>query len=70
MIKQYVPIERSLKLKPKNNTIVLVNNSKDINCDISRKQPNIEYLLNPSKANNIIKNILNEETRITRINER
>lgn len=70
MINQQLQIDRSLKLKPYNNTIVLVNNSNDINCEISLTQPNIEYLLHPEKANNIIKNILNEDPRYTRINER
>ena len=44
-------MDRSLKVKPYNNTIVLDNNSIEINCDISRTQPNIEYLLQPEKAN-------------------
>ena len=50
-------IEISLKLQMKNDNIVVHINSKDINWEIIRIQPNIEYLLLPENADKIINNI-------------
>ena len=44
---------RSLKPKLINIINVLVNNSKDINCEIIRILPNMVCLLHPVKAVNI-----------------
>ena len=41
----------------KNDNIVVHINSKDINWEIIRIQPNIEYLLLPENADKIIDNI-------------
>ena len=41
----------------KNDNIVVHINSKDINWEIIRIQPNIEYLLLPENADKIINNI-------------
>ena len=50
-------IEISLKLVIKNNNIVVHINSNDINWEIIRIQPNMEYLLLPENADKIMNNI-------------
>ena len=62
-------IEISLKLQIKNNNIVVQINSKDINCDIIRIQPNMEYLLLPENADNINNNIDRDEIIIIKTRE-
>ena len=57
---------RSLKLKLINIINVLVNNSKDINCEIILILPNMVCLLHPEKAVNIMEGVLNEERRRTK----
>ena len=62
-------IEISLKLQIKNNNIVVHINSKDINWEIIRIQPNIEYLLLPENADKIMNIIDKPEIIINKTRE-
>ena len=53
----------------KNNNIVVHINSKDINWDIIRMQPNMEYLLLPENADKIMNNIDRPEIIIIKTRE-
>ena len=57
---------RSLKLKLINIINVLVNNSKDINCEIILILPNMVCLLYPERADNVMEGELNAERRRTK----
>ena len=57
---------RSLKLKLINIINVLVNNSKDINCEIILILPNVVCLLYPERADNVMEGELNAERRRTK----
>ena len=59
-------IEISLKPVIKNNNIVVHINSRDINWEIIRIQPNMEYLLLPENADKI-KHILYDKIQLTLI---
>ena len=54
----------------KNDNIVVQINSKDINWEIIRIQPNMEYLLLPENADKIINNIDRPEIIIIKTRER
>ena len=56
-MKENPATEISLKLQMKNDNIVVQINSKDINWEIIRIQPNMEYLLLPENADKIMNNI-------------
>ena len=51
------------------DSIVVHINSKAISCDIIRIQPNIEYLLLPANAVNIINSITSDEVISIRIRD-
>jgi len=53
----------------KNDNIVVHINSRDINWEIIRIQPNMEYLLLPENADKIINNIPNDEIIIIKTRE-
>ena len=53
----------------KNNNIVVHINSKDINWEIIRIQPNMEYLLQPENADKIMNNIDRPEIIIIKTKE-
>lgn len=62
-------IEISLKPVIKNNNIVVHINSRDINWEIIRIQPNMEYLLLPENADKIMNNIDRPEIIIIKTRE-
>ena len=62
-------IEISLKLQIKNISIVVHINSKDINWEIIRIQPNMEYLLLPENADKSKNNIDRPEIIIIKTRE-